>query len=634
MATNTLALLVVTAVMAGGGGHALWPFNGDSPQATSIGSFFLGSTYGNLVETATGIQTSSAEIQTAIAASTNTTAATTKSDPVNAFQLPRIIVVGEESAGKSSTLERIVGFSFFPMDKFQCTRMPIRLQLRYQATTAPLVSLVRATTPATPGTATAVPGIDSKVSRDMVATRIAEIMATVSESFTSKRDVSPVELVVTVRGPDVPSIDLVDLPGMIGAANEAESQHLSKNIDNLITTYVTDPAQTTFVLAVFRGTQPRGGRGLKLLQDLGALPNTIGVVTFINQVHPNVEEYPDEPYREMKDLLEGDAEIYRQYLPQLGGGYVGVIGRNSRNPKTPTLDITREEKAEREWFNEHIPTLGVDIGVTAILARVEAKFTPILTAKWIPQQAASLASLAKQVQAAIKALGPSPDEIKDNYPQLFNGEHAKSLFPANPKADDAWMRKFYVGGGLRLVAVDSERCVVDVEATTIRIANYTMIISDFVGWAYVDLLVNLYPEAKLDRFPLLREGIHSQLGMCMLDQESKAKALAWRLAHALHALDMRGEWHEINSGTQSLDLPDKCTLSYMVYSRAPEVVGRSTRRLFGECVAQPIEANKSGVPSDSLFLLGVKDYFNLETLEDLAYNVTRLQDTLTALDRA
>ena len=49
------------------------------------------------------------------------------------FVVPRIICIGEESSGKSSTLERIAEMSFFPTDRQLCTRMPIELRLRHKS---------------------------------------------------------------------------------------------------------------------------------------------------------------------------------------------------------------------------------------------------------------------------------------------------------------------------------------------------------------------------------------------------------------------------------------------------------------------------------------------------------------------
>jgi GTP-binding protein EngB required for normal cell division len=46
------------------------------------------------------------------------------------FKLPRIVVVGAESAGKSSVLERLANFRFFPRGRGLTTRMPILLSLK------------------------------------------------------------------------------------------------------------------------------------------------------------------------------------------------------------------------------------------------------------------------------------------------------------------------------------------------------------------------------------------------------------------------------------------------------------------------------------------------------------------------
>jgi hypothetical protein len=49
-----------------------------------------------------------------------------------AFRLPRVVVVGAESAGKSSLLESITKASIFPRDSNICTKMPVRLCLAPQ----------------------------------------------------------------------------------------------------------------------------------------------------------------------------------------------------------------------------------------------------------------------------------------------------------------------------------------------------------------------------------------------------------------------------------------------------------------------------------------------------------------------
>ena len=46
---------------------------------------------------------------------------------IYSYAVPRIVCIGEESSGKSSTLERIAEVNFFPTDRRLCTRMPIEV---------------------------------------------------------------------------------------------------------------------------------------------------------------------------------------------------------------------------------------------------------------------------------------------------------------------------------------------------------------------------------------------------------------------------------------------------------------------------------------------------------------------------
>jgi ATPase subunit of ABC transporter with duplicated ATPase domains len=47
----------------------------------------------------------------------------------SSFRLPRVVVVGAESAGKSSLLESLTKAAIFPRDAKTCTKMPIRVCL-------------------------------------------------------------------------------------------------------------------------------------------------------------------------------------------------------------------------------------------------------------------------------------------------------------------------------------------------------------------------------------------------------------------------------------------------------------------------------------------------------------------------
>ncbi len=49
------------------------------------------------------------------------------------ISLPRIAVLGGQSAGKSSVLESIVGLDFLPRAAGLCTRRPLEMRLNHMA---------------------------------------------------------------------------------------------------------------------------------------------------------------------------------------------------------------------------------------------------------------------------------------------------------------------------------------------------------------------------------------------------------------------------------------------------------------------------------------------------------------------
>jgi hypothetical protein len=114
----------------------------------------------------------------------------------DSFVLPRVVVVGAESAGKSSLLESLTKAAIFPRDAKTCTKMPIRVclgppdkELREQATV-------------TAG------GQSWHVPKEEILERVSEVMAKMGPD-----ELSEAEIVVTVRAEGFPTFELIDLPG-------------------------------------------------------------------------------------------------------------------------------------------------------------------------------------------------------------------------------------------------------------------------------------------------------------------------------------------------------------------------------------------------------------------------------------
>lgn len=165
-------------------------------------------------------------------------------------KLPQICVVGDQSAGKSSVLEAITGTPF-PRDAGACTRFATEIRLRRAPETSLTVSIIpdknrdlkaQEVLRAFGGS------VDQTVSFEHLMNRAVELIApkNIPGRFAA-RDI----LVVEKRGPDLPLLTLVDLPGLVKNANNDQSLDDIKTIESLCDRYMK--SSRTIVLAVVGG---------------------------------------------------------------------------------------------------------------------------------------------------------------------------------------------------------------------------------------------------------------------------------------------------------------------------------------------------------------------------------------------
>jgi hypothetical protein len=130
----------------------------------------------------------------------------------SSFRLPRVIVVGAESAGKSSLLESITKATIFPRDAKTCTRMPVRLCLgppdRQHGERATV----------------SFQGRDWHGEKEEILARVTQIMDQLPADELSEQ-----EIIVRVRSKGFPVFELVDLP--VGFAELTALRLLKDSLD-------------------------------------------------------------------------------------------------------------------------------------------------------------------------------------------------------------------------------------------------------------------------------------------------------------------------------------------------------------------------------------------------------------------
>jgi GTPase SAR1 family protein len=168
-------------------------------------------------------------------------------------KLPQIVVVGDQSAGKSSVLEAITGTPF-PREAGACTRFATEIRLRRAKEEKFSIHII--------------PDKNNRTYPEQE--RLRQFGVTVDESMSfhtlmrlAVDQIAPKNipgrfaagdiLVVEKRGPNMPLLTVVDLPGLVKNPNNDQSADDIKAINDLTDRYMK--SSRTIILAVVGGNQ-------------------------------------------------------------------------------------------------------------------------------------------------------------------------------------------------------------------------------------------------------------------------------------------------------------------------------------------------------------------------------------------
>ncbi|KFK40778.1 hypothetical protein AALP_AA2G039600 [Arabis alpina] len=151
------------------------------------------------------------------------------------IQLPTIVVVGDQSSGKSSVLESLAGISL-PRGQGICTRVPLVMRLQRSSSPEPEIWLEFG---------------DKRVDTD--EEHIAESICTATETIAgSGKGVSDTPLTLHVKKCGVPDLTMVDLPGITRVPVNGQPENIYEQISGMIMKYI-EP-QESIILNVLSAT--------------------------------------------------------------------------------------------------------------------------------------------------------------------------------------------------------------------------------------------------------------------------------------------------------------------------------------------------------------------------------------------
>ncbi|KAK4128258.1 putative dynamin-related protein [Parathielavia appendiculata] len=256
----------------------------------------------------------------------------------DSLDLPQIVVVGSQSAGKSSVLENIVGRDFLPRGSGIVTRRPLILQLINVPSDDAEDEVnvgYRNLTQAPRNEWAEFHHIPNRRFNDFGDVK-REIENETARVAGTNKGINRQPINLKIFSPHVLNLTLVDLPGLTKVPIGDQPTDIEKQTRNLISEYIAKP--NSIILAVSpANVDIVNSEALKLARHVDPLGRrTIGVLTKVDLMDHGTNAL---------DILSG-----RVYPLKLG--WIGVVNRSQQDIQgnKPMEDAL---KSEAEFFKHH-----------------------------------------------------------------------------------------------------------------------------------------------------------------------------------------------------------------------------------------------------------------------------------------
>lgn len=264
-----------------------------------------------------------------------------KTDLIESTQLklPKIVVVGSQSSGKSSLLNSIISFDILPTNTNLCTRLPIDIRMHQMKDL--IDGYVEFGKHTEEGWITEkkitikqpLP-LESEIKqiRDFIEEKTVEIAGNLS-------NISATPLIINIYSPNVPNLSLTDLPGLtqIACVDRGQPEDIKERIESLVTSYVIQ--ENTIILAVMASRSDlETDIGLALIKKHDTGQRIIGVLT-------------------KPDLMNNETHVGDYLLGNVSKNLMLTYGyyviKNRSCQETKVCDILKGFEIEKEYFSGH-----------------------------------------------------------------------------------------------------------------------------------------------------------------------------------------------------------------------------------------------------------------------------------------
>ena len=326
-------------------------------------------------------------------------------DP-NLIRMPRLVVVGTQSSGKSSVLNAIMGMDLLPTGTSMTTRTPITLEMTpcsdardariefgvYHAGTWTTERSLPIHYPAL-----------TQEERDAVRSEIEKrtVMLAGPES-----NISALCIILKIVAPSLPMLSMTDLPGLVSVAitDRGQPKDIRQQIQHVVSTYASSPSSLIMAIIAAR-PDIEADMAMEIIKEMDPKgERSIGILTKL-------------------DLMNHDGDI-RPYLEnkvsrdlQFAHGYYGVCTKQSTSMVETLL-------AEKTYFASHpvyhLPAYQSQLGIPRLSSRVSSILIDAIASS-IPHVITVLQQKEDEIAAELAVIGTSLPKQKEIRSTIVQG---------------------------------------------------------------------------------------------------------------------------------------------------------------------------------------------------------------------
>ena len=290
------------------------------------------------------------------------------------INLPEIVVVGDQSCGKSSLLQSIIMKDILPRGTGIVTRCPIRVSIRQVKGSNEFAVFSNE--------------MDKRFNLDVLSKRLKEE----NDKRSAASGISLDEISVEIHSPNLVSLTLVDLPGIIQNVDDGQSTKLRDDIENLVSSRTRNP--NTIIIAVCNSAiDLNNSIALRKAREVDpGLKRTLLVFTKM-------------------DLCQDPESVINPKI-KTGLGHVGVRCRTEEEAKRG-VKIEKQIIDEENFFNETAPYMnhiGL-FGVKNLTKKIVEVFSKHVISK--------LPEIHRQIESIIERLQKEYESLPE-YPNIAN----------------------------------------------------------------------------------------------------------------------------------------------------------------------------------------------------------------------